>query len=137
MTMASTTESTAGADAARERAEVRRLLDESQRIARLQNVYQVAAGVAESQPQSTEAQHLAGEAAYRLSMWNEAIVFFRRGGLPDESHPTVAFYMAVSLFEADEGAEAAMILGTALPNLQRTPFVERYVAKILGDGASR
>ena len=132
--MASTTESTAGADAARERAEVRRLLDESQRIARLQNVYQVAAGVAESQPQSTEAQHLAGEAAYRLSMWNEAIVFFRRGGLrgriPSDGgllygRVTVRGRRRRGSSDDSEGAES-----------KRTPFVERY-AKILGDGASR
>ena len=42
------------------------------------------------------------------------------------------FYLAVSLFESGKGAEAATVLRRALPNLQRTPFIDAYARKILG-----
>ena len=125
-----------GGDTARDRAQVRLLLDKKLQVPELREVYRLAASVAESQPQSEQAQHLAGEAAYRLSKWNEAIAYFRRS-LPNEAHPTLAFYLAVSLFEVGETAEAAAVLEPALPNLRRAPFVERYITKILRDGASR
>ena len=47
----------------------------------------------------------------------------------------MAFYLAVALFETGKIEEAAEVLKSCLPSLQRSPFVETYVKKILGDEA--
>jgi hypothetical protein len=44
----------------------------------------------------------------------------------------MSFYMAVALYESGEREEAAEILRSGMENLQRTPFVESYITKILG-----
>jgi len=40
--------------------------------------------------------------------------------------------MAVSFYEVGDHSGAASALKRSLPNLQKTPFVESYVKRILG-----
>jgi hypothetical protein len=78
-----------------------------------------------------EAQHLAGEIAYRASRWAPAITYLRRGGTPG-AQPELTFYLAVALWESGERQEAARVLETALPRLPRNEFVDGYAERILG-----
>lgn len=111
----------------------RELLAGAQRQSELAEPLRLAAGVADAHPGSPEAQHLAGEIAYRASRWDEAARYLRRGGEPER--PELRFYLAVSLFEAGDRAAAAEVLERALPGLPRSPFVNSYVERILDDGA--
>lgn len=98
----------------------------------LRDAFQAAREVADAHPDSREAQHLAAEAAYRISRWPDAATYFRRGGDPGDGEPERLFYQAVSLFESGDPAGAAASLRRALPGLKRTPYVETYMKKILG-----
>jgi tetratricopeptide (TPR) repeat protein len=98
----------------------------------LREAFQAAREVADAHPESREAQHLAAEAAYRISRWAEAAAYFKRGGEPGDDEPERLFYQAVSFFEAGDPAGAAASLRRALPGLKRTPYVESYMKKILG-----
>jgi chemotaxis protein histidine kinase CheA len=98
----------------------------------LREAYQVAKEVADAHPEAKDAQHLAGEAAYRISRWSEAAVYFRRGGDPGDGEPERLFYMAVVFFESGDAAAASAALKRSLPSLKRTPYVESYIRKILG-----
>jgi hypothetical protein len=40
--------------------------------------------------------------------------------------------MAVSLYEMGDAVDAAAALKRSLPNLQKTPYVEAYAKRILG-----
>ncbi|HYN19990.1 MAG TPA: hypothetical protein VE078_03445 [Thermoanaerobaculia bacterium] len=113
-------------------AQARRLLDQDSKIKELRQAFDLARQIADAHTASVEAQHLAGEAAYRISRWGDAARYFRRGGEPAEDNPELQFYMAVALFESGEGQAAAAILKRSLPNLQRTPYVDAYARKILG-----
>jgi len=113
-------------------AEARRLLGQESKVKELRQAYDLAREVAEAHAESVEAQHLAAEAAYRISRWADAARYFRRGGEPGENQPELQFYMAVSLFESGDAAGAAAILKRSLPNLQRSPYVDEYARKILG-----
>jgi hypothetical protein len=88
--------------------------------------------VADAHPDAREVQYLAGEAAYRNSRWADAAVFFKRGGAPGDDRPELLFYMAVALYEVGDQPGAAAALRRSLPNLQKTPYVEGYVKRILG-----
>jgi tetratricopeptide (TPR) repeat protein len=98
----------------------------------LRESLRLARQLADAHPDSKAAQYLAGEAAYRNSRWSEAAAFFRRGGPPGDEHPELLFYMAVAYYEVGDRPAAAAALKRSLPNLQRTPFVESYVKRILG-----
>lgn len=98
----------------------------------LKTAFQAAKEVAEAHPDSAEAQHLAAEAAYRLSRWGDAATYFRRGGDPGEDKPELLFYMAVSFFESGDPAGAAAAIRRSLPNLRKTEYVQAYEKKILG-----
>jgi tetratricopeptide (TPR) repeat protein len=98
----------------------------------LRQAFDLARGVADAHPESVEAQHLAAEAAYRVSRWADAARYFQRGGEPPADQPELLFYMAVALYESGDQAKAAEILKRSLPNLQRTPYVDAYARKILG-----
>ena len=96
---------------------------------------QLARELADSYPGSRDAQHLAAEVAYRASRWSESVAFFERGGLPGTERPELSFYEAVARYEIGDLAGARVALDRALPHIRRTPFVERYVARIHGSGA--
>jgi tetratricopeptide (TPR) repeat protein len=98
----------------------------------LRESLRLAQQLADAHPESKEAQYLAGEAAYRNSRWPEAAAYFRRGGPPGDDHPELLFYMAVAFYEVGDHPGAASALRRSLPNLQKTPFVESYVKRILG-----
>ena len=124
---------TAPADAERKKQErARKLLAETGTARELREAFQLAREVADAHPKSREAQQLAGEAAYRISRWSEAADYLARAGGPGDDQPELLFYMAVSLFESGNAQGAAAPLRRALPNLQRTPYVDAYAKKILG-----
>jgi len=106
-----------------ERAEQRNELDEPYRLARQ---------VADANPGSKEAQHLAAVIAYRSSRWSEAVRYFRRGGDPGDGNPETLFYLAVAQYESGDLPGARNTLRRSLPRLEKTPFVLRYQEKILG-----
>jgi hypothetical protein len=110
---------------------VRKQLGEAGKAKELRQAFQWAQEVADAHPESVAAQRLAGEAAYRVSLWSAAAAYLQRGaGLPD-SEPELLFYLAVSLYESGDAAGAAAALRRALPNLQRSPYVDAYARKIL------
>jgi hypothetical protein len=111
----------------------RQLLGQSSKIRELRQAFQLAGEVADLHPDSREAQQLAGEAAYRVSRWKEAADYLRRAGGPDDDQPELLFYLAVSLYESGDAQAAAEVLRRSLPNLQRTPYVDGYSRKILGE----
>ncbi|MEO8504859.1 MAG: hypothetical protein ABI609_13260 [Acidobacteriota bacterium] len=79
---------------------------------------------------AVEAASLAGEIAYRSSAWPAAVTYLRRSG-PPADQPLLSFYLAVSLYESGDREAAKRTLRPLLPRLQRTPYVEAYIAKIL------
>lgn len=95
-------------------------LDEASRLAR---------DVADRNPESAEAQLLAGEVAYRASRWSEAAEYFARGRAGAEQ-PELLFYMAVAFYETGNVEAAREALARALPGLRRTSFVDGYIQKI-------
>lgn len=111
---------------------VRKVLTGDAKVKDLRQAFDTARSVADAHPESVEAQHLAAEAAYRVSRWADAARYFQRGGEPPADQPELLFYMAVALFESGEQAKAAEVLKRSLPNLQRTPYVDAYARKILG-----
>jgi hypothetical protein len=98
----------------------------------LKEAMRLAREVADAHPEAREAQYLAGEAAYRNARWPDAAAYFRRGGLPGDDHPELLFYMAVAFYEVGDQPAAATALKRSLPNLQKTPYVQSYVKRILG-----
>lgn len=110
----------------------RRLLGEKSPARDLKQAFQLARKVADDHPESAEAQHLAAEAAYRLSRWGDAAAYFRRGGDPGEGKPELLFYLAVALYESGDPAGAAAAIRRAIPNLRKTEYIEEYQKKILG-----
>ncbi|MEA2602894.1 MAG: hypothetical protein QOF89_3886 [Acidobacteriota bacterium] len=120
-------------DAERKKMEqARQLLSQERPAQELRQAFQLAREVADAHPDAREPQHLAAEAAYRISRWSDAATYFRRGGDPGDAEPERLFYMAVSLHESGDSAAAATVLRRALPNLRRTPYVDTYAKKILG-----
>lgn len=112
--------------------EARQLLAQARRASELEEPLRIAREVADANPESSQAQHLAGEIAYRASRWEMAADYYRRGGEPQRSEQR--FYMAVALFESGDRQAAADVLESALPDLPRNPFVTSYVERILGEG---
>jgi Flp pilus assembly protein TadD len=98
----------------------------------LKEALRMARELADAHPAAQEVQYLAAEACYRNSRWGDAVVYFRRGGTPDDDRPELLFYMAVSLYEMGDQPAAATALRRSLPNLQKTPYVESYAKRILG-----
>lgn len=116
--------------------ETRRDLRQAHTLAaqnRLEEAFVLARRVADHNPELVEAQHLAGELAYRLSLWPEAVSYFRRGGDPGERHAVLRFYYAVALYQSGELPEARSMLESALPDLRRNEFVDQMVSRILGE----
>ncbi|HSS51466.1 MAG TPA: hypothetical protein VLX28_21185 [Thermoanaerobaculia bacterium] len=112
--------------------QVRQLLAQERTAKELKQAFQLAREVADAHPGAKEAQHLAAEAAYRISRWSDAAAYFHRGGDPGEDEPERLFYLAVALHELGDDTAAAAALKRALPNLRRTPYVDSYAKTILG-----
>jgi len=110
----------------------RQLLSKATRRSDLDAPLQIARRVADDNPRSREAQHLTAVIAYRASRWQEAVTYFRRGGVPSEDNAENLFYYAVALYESGETEAAADAMRRSLPHLETTPFVERYRDRILG-----
>jgi hypothetical protein len=119
-------------DAEKEKlAAVRKQLGETGKAKELRQAFQWAQEVADAHPEDMAAQRLAGEAAYRVSLWSDAATYLQRGGGLPDSEPELLFYLAVSLYESGDAPGAAAALRRALPNLQRSPYVDAYARKIL------
>jgi hypothetical protein len=112
--------------------QARKLLSEQHPLKEMRQAFDLAREVADAHPEFREAQHLAAEGAYRLSRWSDATTYFQRGGDPGVDKPERLFYLAVCLYESGNSTAATAALKRALPNLQRTPYVDSYVKKILG-----
>jgi TolA-binding protein len=112
--------------------QARQLLSQERPAKELKQAFQLAREVADAHPGAKEAQHLAAEAAYRISRWSDAATYFHRGGDPGEDEPERLFYLAVALHELGDDTAAAAALKRALPNLRRTPYVDSYAKTILG-----
>lgn len=110
----------------------RKLLGETGKVRELREAFQLAREVADAHPEMRDIQQLAGEAAYRISRWSEAAEYLGRAGGPADEQPELLFYLAVALYESGAAQTAAGPLRRALPNLQRTPYVDGYAKKILG-----
>ncbi len=100
----------------------------------LEEAFRISRQVSDAHADLKEAHHIAGEAAYRLRRWSDALQYFRRGGDPGDDQPERLFYLAVTLYESGDAAGAAAAMKRALPNLQRTSYVDTYTQKILGAG---
>src|SRR5262249_39092063 len=100
---------------------VRKALGETGKGKELRQGFQTAREIADGHPEAVEPQHLAGEAAYRLSRWTDAVSYLRRGGGPPDTEPELLFYLAVSLYESGDRPAAGATLKRSLPNLQRSP----------------
>lgn len=109
--------------------------EELVRANELLRAFSLARQVAEANPAVGKAQLVAGEMAYRIARWSEAVRFFRQAGGVPESEPQRQFYFAVALYETGDRAGAAQELRRCVAVLERTPFVDDYVRKILGGGA--
>lgn len=131
--------STGGQLDAEERARLdraRALLAAATDRGQLEEPARIAREVADANPASRQAQHLAAVIAYRAARWEEAVRYFRQGGDPGDNAPETLFYYAVSLYEVGERREAAEVLRRSLPRLEPTPFVRSYETKILGSEAT-
>lgn len=88
--------------------------------------------LADANPDSSEAQFAAGELAYLLSRWAEAVSYFERGGEPGEGGQAIRFYFAVALFETGQIEAARAMLAPVVGTLARNEFVDRTVQRIMG-----
>jgi hypothetical protein len=112
--------------------QARKLLGDKRTSKELRQAFDLSSSVADAHPESKEAQLLAGEGAYRISRWSDAAAYFKRGGDPGDDEPERLFYLAVALYESGDTPAAAAALKRSLPNLKRTPYVDGYAHKILG-----
>lgn len=112
--------------------QAREILAGAERAQDLDQAIALVRPLADRHPAIAEVQFLAGEIAYRSSLWADAATYFDRGGDPGEGRPELLFYMAVSFYQQGESERAEGYLRRALPGIERTPFVEEYSAKILG-----
>ncbi|MDH3403115.1 MAG: hypothetical protein OES32_13865 [Acidobacteriota bacterium] len=106
-------------------------LTRARTITLIQKVLAAALRLSEQHPGAPGPLFVAGEAAYRLSEWQQAADLLRTGSLPDD-RPELLFYLSVSLYETGDRAAAAQVMRRALPRLKRSEIVDRYVGLILG-----
>lgn len=110
----------------------RDILTTARQVQDLRAALDLARPLADAHPDRSDLQRLVGEIEYRSRNWEQAIRYLRRGGDPLPERPELLFYLAVSLYESGRPNEASTPLRQALPRLERTAFVEEYVAKIFG-----
>lgn len=113
------------------------ILDQARQARELENAFELARSVADAHPETPALQFLVGEIAYRSSRWREAARYLARGGDPLPDRPELLFYLAVALHESGRTEEARTPLQRALPRLEKTEFVDKYVREILGEDAPR
>lgn len=97
----------------------------------MREVVAAARRLTERFPDAPEPRFIGGEAAYRLSDWRQAADLLAAGD-PADDRPELLFYLSVSLYELGDRAAAARVMRRALPRLERTEIVERYLGLILG-----
>lgn len=110
---------------------LRRQSNAARSVEELQQVAAAAQALRSRFPASVEPLYIAGEAAYRASEWQRATEYLRAAGDPPDDRPELLFYLSVALHESGDREAAAEVLRRALPNLERTPIVERYRHEIL------
>ncbi len=98
----------------------------------IEGVFTLTRQLADRHPGFAELQLLTAEIAYRLSLWDDAVSFFERGGVTTTSRPELQFYLAVALYESGDQASAQDMLERCLPRLEPTDFVRTYAARING-----
>jgi hypothetical protein len=112
-------------------AQGRKLLREARTTRELDQVWALASDLVRDYPNWSEAQKLAGEVAYRASLWDEAALHLSRAGDLSES-PHLLFYYAVSLYESGRREEAKEPARLCRDQIRRTDFVDNYLQRILG-----
>lgn len=117
-----------------ELAALRRQLDGAASAAELIAVLADADRLAQRYPADPEPSWIGGEAAYRGSDWQRAIERLLAHGEPPAERPALLFYLAVAFHESGATDRAAEVLRRAIPRLESTPIVDRYVRAILGHG---
>ena len=111
----------------------RALLDGTPQIAEVERALARLLPIADAWPGETGMQQVAALLAYRASRWPACVRYFRRAGEPGLERPLERFYLAVCLYETGERAEAARVIAPSAAELRRTPFVARYLDRILGE----
>ncbi|MCP4900617.1 MAG: hypothetical protein GY906_26940, partial [bacterium] len=101
--------------------------------AEYQQAMESAAQLAETHRESTEAQLLAAEVAYRLKRWSQAVHYFDRAGNIPTGRPSLSFYNAVALYESGNLEDAKQALESCIDRIQRTPYVDSYIERIQGE----
>jgi hypothetical protein len=96
----------------------------------LEQANRVYVALAQGPTSTRDAIAAAAAGLYRTGAFREAVLAFSRLGALRTGEDDLRYYYAVSLFETGRHAEAQEQLALALPNLQRTPDVERYRVKI-------
>lgn len=112
--------------------QARALLASARTLETLEEALALARPVADRHPAKRAVQHLMAEIAYRASHWSEAVAYFERGGIPRADEPKLLFYLAVAYWESGRRDDASEALRLAQPNLQRSPYVDSWVERILG-----
>lgn len=90
----------------------------------------------EREPQRRELRLLLLQASAMTSDWRTAMAQIGLLRPFVDSEPVFMFYAAVAMWESNRPAEAKELLDRALPRLNRTPYVEAYVKKILPERAA-
>lgn len=102
---------------------------------RFEGTYDTVRALADRYPQWAEAQHLAAELAYRLSLWDDAVRYFRQAESIVSNKPNLQFYLAVALYKSGDKQAAVDMLDRCEPHIQSSDFVEFWVARIRDSGS--
>ncbi len=97
---------------------------------RFEDTYDSVRSLANRHPAWAEAQHLAAELAYRLSLWDDAVSYFQRAEKIVSTKPDLQFYLAVALYKSGDQQGAAAMLDQCEPHIQSSDFVQFWVARI-------
>lgn len=100
---------------------------------RFEDTYDSVRSLANRHAGWAEAQHLAAELAYRLSLWDDAVSYFQRAEKIVSQKPDLQFYLAVALYKSGDREAAANMLDRCVPHIQPSDFVQFWVARIRND----